>query len=231
MIRGVLFDVGGTLFDDLTDRADALRLERLRRVLPGADGWAQTLLARELEPLVFEESSHAQRTREAIRTVLERNGVAADAALVERVRAACCMPLAASGGAPRPGAVEALRFVKQRGLRVALVTNVLWRTQADVVADWESYGVTDIDAVVTSLDVGHYKPHPAMFERALAEIAVAPDEAVIVGNSRQADIAPAKRLGLRAVLVRSRDTSAGELEPDAVIDEMTALPGVLERWL
>ena len=108
---------------------------------------------------------------------------------------------------------------------------MLWRTQADVLADWESFGFTDIDAAVTSVDVGQYKPHPAMFELALSELHLTPPEAVMVGNSRAADVAPAKALGLRAVLIRSAEGSNSETEPDAVIDEMTELPAVLERWL
>ena len=230
-VEAVLFDVGGTLFEDRDDTSDPLRLERLRRVLPDADSWATQLLARELEPLAFDESTYTQDTRRAVGRILERNGVPVEAGLVERIRAACCMPLPSSGGAPRPGALEALGYVKRKGLKVALVTNVLWRTQAEVLADWEAYGFTDVDAAVTSLDVGQYKPHPAMFERALREVAVEPARAVMVGNSRKADIAPSKKLGMRAVLVRSRETTTSDAQPDAVIDELTELPAVLERWL
>ena len=231
MIRAVLFDVGGTLFEDRDDTADAARLTRLREILPASEQWAAQLLARELEPIAYDGATLVQDTRGAIRNVLRRNGVDADDALVERVRAACCIALSASGGAPRPGAVDALRFAKRRGLKVALVTNVLWRTQADVLADWQSFGFADIDSAVTSLDAGHYKPHPAMFEQALRELGVAARDAVMVGNSRAADVAPTKRLGMRAVFVRSRETSTSDVEPDAVVDEMTELPPILERWL
>jgi FMN phosphatase YigB (HAD superfamily) len=231
VIQAVLFDVGGTLFEDIDDTSDAVRLERLRQILPTGDPWMKQLLARELEPLAFDAAAHVQDTRGAIRRVLERNGVAASDALVERVRAACCMPLPSSGGAPRKGALESLRYAKRKGLKVGLVTNVLWRTQADVLADWESFGFADIDVAVTSLDVGQYKPHPAMFELALAELGVAARDAVMVGNSREADIAPAKRLGMRAVLVRSRETSTSEIAPDVVIDELTEFPPILESWL
>ena len=230
-LRAVLFDVGGTLFEDRDDTSDALRLERLGAILPTGATWSSQLLARDLEPLVYEETAYVQDTRKAIRTVLERNGINPDDGLVERIRAACCTPLDSSGGAPRPGALEALHFAKQHGLRVALVTNVLWRTQVEVLADWERYGFTDIDAAVTSLDAGRYKPHPAMFERALGDLAVEARDAVMVGNSRHADVAPAKGLGMRAVLVRSRETSTSDVAPDAEIDELTELPAVLQRWL
>lgn len=230
-LRAILFDVGGTLFGDAPDPGDPIRLSRLRLVETfGETAWHDQLLSRSLDAAAFDPSSYVQDTRKAIREVLARNHVPVTDGLVERIRAACCLPLREIGE-PRPGAVEALRHVKRRGLKVALVTNVLWRTQADVLADWESFGFTEIDAVATSLDVGRYKPHPAMFERALADLGVDGAEAVMVGNSREADIAPAKRLGLRAVLVRSADTSTSGVEPDAIVTEMTELPAVLSRWL
>ena len=231
MIRAVLFDVGGTLFEDRDDASDAVRLARLQTILPCGDSWHAQLLAPRLEPLVYHEPTHTQDTRGAIRHVLERNGTTADDALVERIRAACCVPLSAAGAAPRIGALDALRHAKRRGLTVALVTNVLWRTQADVLADWATFGFAEVDSAVTSLDVGRYKPHPAMFERALTDLHIAGPDAVMVGNSREADIAPAKRLGMRAVLVRSREASWSEVLPDAEVAEMIDLPAVLDRWV
>lgn len=228
-LRAVLFDVGGTLFDDLPDETDPLRLSRLGELL-GPARWHPELLARSLEPLVYDRARLAQDTRGAIRTVLARNGVAASDDLVERVRAACCTPLKSSG-TPRRGALEALRFAKERGLAVAIVTNVLWRTQAEVLADWESFAFSDVDAVATSLDVGHFKPHPAMFQHALELLGIAAADAVMVGNSREADVDGAKRIGLRAILVRSRDRSIGEHEPDAIVAELSGVPPVLARWL
>lgn len=226
-----LFDVGGTLVDDRPEHPiDHVRLERLRGVLPEGDSWTGALLAAELEPLAYDRSTYVQDTRGAIARVLERNGVRATDELVERVRAACCLPLPAGGNAPRAGALEALRDARRRGLRVALVTNVLWRTQADVLSDWEAFGFANVDAVSTSLDVGRFKPHPAMFEHALTTLGVSASEAVMIGNSREADVAPAKRLGMRAVLVRSREPSASDVEPDAVIDELTELPALFDRW-
>ncbi len=228
-LRAVLFDVGGTLVqEEEVPGADEVRRERLRAVLPADATWRDELLARALEPLAFEHGTQRQETRVAIRQVLERRGLAATDGLVERVRAACCLRLSS----PRAGAVESLRYAKRRGLKVGLVTNVLWRTRADVLADWEGFGAEAVvDSAVTSLDVGWRKPHPAMFERALSELGTAAADAVMVGNLRAADVAPAKRLGMRAVLVRSRETSTSDVQPDAVIAELTELPALFERWL
>lgn len=236
-LRAVLFDVGGTLVRDETYAVgpdhDELRISRLREAF-GADlPWFRHVLAEDLERDEFEGVPHRQDTRAAIRTLARGFGVELSDRDVERVRAACCLPTGELGlELPRPGALDALRWCDAKGLRIALVTNVLWRTAADSLADWTARGAAEcIDTIVTSIDVGWRKPHPAIFERALADLGVAASDAVMVGNSRLADVAPAKRLGMFAVLVRSRDTSASDAEPDALIDELPELPPLLDRWL
>lgn len=252
-LRAVLFDVGGTLLDETLVRSEAeleaMRLERLRTAFGGDRPWFGALARRSFEAEEHDGVPYRQATREVVRRFIQGLGYELSDEGAELVRAARCLP-SIYAEAPRPGAYEALRHAKRRGLRVALVTNVLWRTAADSRADWEARGLGDrIDAIVTSIDVGWRKPHPAIFKRALAALRVGASEAVMVGNSRAADVAPAKRLGIRAVLVRSREASVGDvdkgaagpeealppgrssLEPDAVVDELTALPPVIDRWL
>lgn len=234
-LRAVLFDVGGTLTDDATyqlgEAADRERLRRLEEAFGDERPWFAELLRGELEREELDGVRWRQDTRLVVRRIAAELGVSLTAEEAERVRAACCLP-GAFIEKMRPGAAEALRWARGRGLRIALVTNVLWRTEGESLRDWSDRGVADcIDAIVTSIDVGWRKPHPAMFESALARLGVEAEAAVMVGNSRLADIAPAKRLGMRAVAVRSRDRSLAEEEPDAVIDEMTELRGVLERWV
>ncbi len=236
-LRAVLFDVGGTLVRDdtyaLGAEHRALRVSRLGEVFGTLRPWFDDVLATEFERDEFDGVPYRQDTRAQIRAVVRGHGLELTEEDVERVRAACCLPTAELGvEIPRAGAIEALRWCKAHGLGVALVTNVLWRTAADSRADWEVRGAANcIDTIVTSIDVGWRKPHPAMFERALADHGVGPHEAVMIGNSRVADIAPAKAMGMRAVLVRSRETSLSDVEPDAVIDELTELSPLLESWL
>lgn len=233
-LRAVLFDVGGTLLSEDTyligEAWDARRVARLREAFGADRAWFAEVV-RLPEDDGHEGVPHRQATRAAIGAFLAARGVKVSEEEVERVRAACCVP-STEAERPREGALEALRWCRAHGLKVALVTNVLWRSAADSLVDWTQRGVADcIDAIVTSLDVGWRKPHSAMFERALGDVAVRAEQAVMVGNSPDADIAPAKRLGMRAVLVRSRNAGGAVVRPDAIIDEPRDLPAVLRSWL
>lgn len=234
-LRAVLFDVGGTLLREepinTEEERVAARLARLRRGFGRDLPWFGELVRTPLEVDRYDGVVYRQDTRSAVRIFLQERGVEISADEAELIRAACCLP-GPSIETPRVGAVEALRHAKSRRLRVALVTNVWWRSDADSQSDWIARGAGDlIDAHVTSIDAGWRKPHGAIFERALERLRAEAADAVMVGNSRLVDIAPSKRLGMRAVLVRSRDVSSADEQPDAVIDELAELPELLENWL
>ena len=72
-------------------------------------------------------------------------------------------------------------------------------------------------ATLSSSDHGYMKPHPSIFEAALRKAGVTPDESVMVGDSLAHDIAGARRIGMRGVLVaRSR-------VPDALPDDVSVI--------
>jgi putative hydrolase of the HAD superfamily len=113
-----------------------------------------------------------------------------------------------------------------------LITNTLWRGDEEVWEDFRRFGLEDaIDHVASSHSVGWQKPHRAIFERALELTGVKAEETVMVGDQLDADIRGAKRLGMRAVLRRTGSSGTADVTPDAVIDDLTALPDVLTPWL
>jgi putative hydrolase of the HAD superfamily len=72
---------------------------------------------------------------------------------------------------------------------------------------------------------GVEKPDPAIFRLALDRAAVAPPEAVYVGDNPFFDVAPAEALGMFAVLLDRRDRYRDH--PGVRIASMDELPGVL----
>lgn len=74
------------------------------------------------------------------------------------------------------------------------------------------------------------KPSRAFFESALATVGAEADDAVMVGDDLETDVAGARAVGMRAVLVRtgkSRDEVQRGVLPDAVLESVADLP----EWL
>jgi len=83
--------------------------------------------------------------------------------------------------------------------------------------------------IIDSAVEGVSKPDPEIFRIALRRLGLAPGDCLMVGDSFDRDVVPAKRLGLRAVWLRGpspRPCPDPEL-PDAVVNSLRELPGVL----
>ena len=231
-LRAVFFDMGGTLVQS-EGTVDAWRpavLEAIERDF-GRRWWAEPLYDADISRPPKDEP-HRQETNRWLAEWLSANGEVLTADEVERLRSDFARPLPLAY-ALTPGAAEALRWCKERHLAVVVVTNTISRGDDQVRRDFVRFDLTGvIDHVVTSYSTGWEKPHPAIFERALACAGVTAVETCMVGDDLDADVIGPQRLGIRAVWKCSADpppetaTSA-----DATIASLLELPGVLGTWL
>ena len=91
---------------------------------------------------------------------------------------------------------ELLTAAKERGLSVVVLTNGLTQTQQDKLA---ACGLTShIDHLITSHDAGVKKPDARIFKLALERLNIGPEDAVMIGDSWDADIVGAHGVGLKA---------------------------------
>ena len=89
-----------------------------------------------------------------------------------------------------------LETLRDRGLKLGLVSNAI--DPPDLLhRDLEQLGVAQrLDVAVFSSEIGRRKPHPSIFEAALSRLDVAPERALMVGDSVPNDIAGARALGM-----------------------------------
>ena len=98
-----------------------------------------------------------------------------------------------------PDTLDVLRELKARGVLIGINSNRPCST-AIMMADLEDMGIAPyVDAGVCSGETGYLKPHPSTFERVIADLGVAPHEAVMVGDSVEADLRGARAVGMRTV--------------------------------
>jgi putative hydrolase of the HAD superfamily len=109
-----------------------------------------------------------------------------------------------------------LEALRERGLKLALVSNAFdpgWLLHRDL----RHMGLEErLDFSVFSSEVGMRKPHPAIFERALEALGVAPENALFVGDRLFEDIRGAAELGMTTVqaLWYRADEHPDGAEPD-----------------
>jgi len=201
MPRAVLFDLDDTLFDHSGCARCALEA-----VHAGQDAWRRTPFdsfalahARILE-MLHRDVLAGRRTidearEERFRQLLIETGGAADPALA---RAAAARYRAEYVTVRRAidGAAALLEHVHSR-LSVGIVTNNLRDEQIEKLraCDLERH----IDVLVVSEEAGVAKPDPAIFHLAIERLGCAPSEAIMVGDSWDADVIGARAAGITPV--------------------------------
>lgn len=126
---------------------------------------------------------------------------------------------------PYEDAVPALETLRARGIRLAVVSN--WDRRLHRIL--EDNGLRRLfDAVVVSSEVGWRKPHPEIFRRALDALGVAPGEALHVGDSLGDDVAGARGVGIRPVMIDRKGRKAAA-DGVPVIRDLRELATIV-RW-
>lgn len=206
--RALLLDCLGTLVA-LEPPAPRLRdtLDERLGVDVGADGAAAAMRAEivyyrahlhgavDVVALARLRTRCARVVRDALPALAGADLVAVRAALLDALR---FTPFAEVAGV--------LRACRRAGLRLVVVSNwdvslheVLARTGLDAL----------LDGAVASAEVGAAKPDPLPLRRGLELAGVAADDAWLVGDTPEADVAGALAAGVRPVLV----DRAGDLGP------------------
>jgi len=131
---------------------------------------------------------------------------------------------------------EVMKQLADSGLRIGLISNT-HRCLASFQSHFDLQGL--VNATISSSDHGLMKPHPSIFNAALALLGVAPADAVMVGDSLKHDVEGALNVGMRAILLNRGDAAApkvaaprpgsGQGEAVPVIRSLRELPPLLVR--
>ncbi|HEY8492093.1 MAG TPA: HAD family hydrolase [Dehalococcoidia bacterium] len=137
----------------------------------------------------------------------------------------------AAGTAVEPSKLAVLAALRERGLRLAVVSNTVTPPSFMDRFLAEQGVLPYLSARAYSSAVGYRKPHPRIYQAALDGLLVPAAEAVFVGDDPQGDVAGPQALGMRTVLTREyrQGPPEGGPRPDAVIQRLEELPAVLER--
>ena len=218
-IKGVIFDLDGTLIDTLAAYTQAfnrgtskfglepIAKEKLATFLNRAKGLENILL--ELFPSPFADREKRLRCMEEIRD-----------AYIEIEKE---VPL-------KPGVAEVLPLLKEMGFKIGIVT--ARTTFADYKwVELRRLGIAPfIEAMVTGAEAQR-KPSPDGVIKCTKELGLSPQDCVLVGDS-QADIIAGKAAGTTTIAIPSgvaREEILFQEGPSIIINSLNELPSLLSR--
>jgi len=211
--KAVLLDCLGTLLD-LAPPAPRLQRELALRGIEVAEAVAEHAFRVEVahyltHHLEGRDDASVERLRDACAAVTaEALGQGR-----ERVAAVRSALLAAISFVALPDAAPALGALRAAGLRLVVASN--WDCSLSRVLTDAGLGSL-LDGVVTSADVGAPKPARPVFDAALDLAGCRPEEAVLIGDSLEHDVAGARAVGIEAILLARASEPAVE-HPDVTV--------------
>jgi HAD superfamily hydrolase (TIGR01662 family) len=129
-------------------------------------------------------------------------------------------------------ALTTLRDLESRGYRLGLVSNA--GDNQDVFQLAEKFAIEPFfDFILTSAACSYRKPHPRIFELAVAHWNMPPHEIAMVGDTLEADILGAQKAGLFSIWITRRANPKADgrhhITPDLNLPALADLPEALSR--
>ena len=236
-IRHILFDLGGTLMHSRGDwspvfeRADQSLANKLREH------------DIELDTKVFRARLHEyyeQRDKDlqettyhfVLRELLKDLGHAEAAEPVLRSALDAMYSITQTNWTLEDDALATIQKLKLNKYNLGIFSNA--GDDKDVQELIESFGIRSyFDFVLTSAACYYRKPHPRAFEIALAQWSIPPEDAIMIGDSLEADIRGAKRLKMKTIWITRRAQFNADVEqrtqPDFSLPSLNELLPTLEQ--
>ena len=253
MIRGIIFDLGSTLmyfegkWEDVDKESTASLIAFLKsNGVPVDDSFPALFLEQRKRGWKLAEETDIEHTvEEALSGALTRGHCVTrlgqfslDGLLPRAVEAYSA--LGETCWRAYPDAMETLRALQSRGLRVGLISNadddgIVHRMVAQ--HGLEPY----LSPILSSAAEPRWrKPDPRIFRLVSAAWHLPPAEIAMVGDAARYDVLGAHRAGMRGILIDRGDNAPWQkvpdelasdpaVKPDATVRSLAEIPGVIER--
>ena len=217
MIKALLFDLDGTLFDRATSVMACVRQQHARFCDELAAIPQDTYIARFLE-LDCRGYVTKERVYQQLIAELGISGLTCEM---------LCEDFYAhyhSYAVGFPSLHETLMTLREDELRLGIVSNGRSTFQRATI---EALGIgAYFDVILVSEEEGIRKPDAAIFRRALERLRVAPDASIFVGDNPVVDVAGARNVGMRTIW--KRDTYwATSCDADWIVDDLASISALM----
>lgn len=237
MIRAILFDLGDTLMHPIADwkpvidRADWAVVDVLCNngfsLVP--DLFYQTFRQSLKRYYLQRDSQQIEMTTTAVlQQALQEVGYKNIPPLILRAALDARYRVSQSNWQPVDDALPTLAALQQDGYRLGIVSNA--GDHKDVLQLINKFAFKPyFDFVLTSAACGWRKPHPRIFDQALAHWQFSPAEVAMVGDRLKADILGANQAGMFAIWASryAKPSAAPAAQPGARVENLSEIMAIL----
>ena len=247
MIRGVLFDLGGTLH--VNDSPPGRDIWFSRRVIERLGDYGIHLekspetLAAQLAVNAEEYKRHSEQDLKELggaeiwsRWFLREQGLSPSQLAPMAEELSFLYDYERVRVMRRPHLAQTMERLQSMGLRMGVISNIISRS---VVPHFlAEYGIDGyMDCVITSCGTGIRKPDPGIFRVAEEKMGMAPEELAYVGDTISRDVRGTRAAGWKcmiqirnpAIAHRDKGLENSPWKPDYLIDDLAEIPAIIAR--
>ncbi|UOQ48651.1 HAD family hydrolase [Gracilibacillus caseinilyticus] len=208
MIKAVLFDLDGTLLNRdasvqhfITNQYK--RLDSLHHL--SKDSYITRFIELDNRGYVWKDKVYQQLVKEFEITGLSWEALLED--YISQFQFSCV---------PFPHLKEALEILKQKGFALGMISNGKGQFQMDNI---KALGIEPyFNTILISEWEGMKKPDPRIFQKALQQLHVQPQQGVFVGDHPENDVLAAQRIGMQAIW--KKDKGWKNCSADWTVDDL-----------
>jgi HAD superfamily hydrolase (TIGR01662 family) len=126
-------------------------------------------------------------------------------------------------------AISTLEVLRTQGVRLGIISNGADDENTQALIDKAKIRPY-FEFIISSAAFGKRKPHPGIFQAGLDHFKIPPEQAVMIGDTFDADILGGQAIGMNTIWVtrRVRDTATHyETQPDAIVKSLSEIPRLL----
>ena len=229
-LKAILFDVDDTLFST-TAFARRARRNAVRAMIKAGLDMPEEVVMKELDEVIAEFSSNYEHHYDKLLQRLRPESLEhVNPALVVAAGVAAYHDTKFRELVPFEDVFPLFEDLRRAGVRIGIITHGWTVKQAEKMVRLGLVPYLDSEAVFISDQIGISKPNPKLYQLALTDLGLKPDQVMYVGDNPTHDIAPPQSLGIVAVWAQraSRHSLEGTgIEPDHVIHDFGELRLIL----
>jgi len=239
-IKGIFFDLGDTLMYDkdawppIFPRADAALWKVLHEAgvrLEPRDVYGEFDNIFDLYYFQRESDLNEPTTHSVLDKLLREKGYSLPAETIQAALRAM-YAITQANWYVEEDAVPTLEQLKRKGYRIGYLSNAADDENTQTLIDQcglRAYA----EFIISSGAFGTRKPHPGIFQAGLKYFQLTPDQAVMVGDTLNADILGANQIGMKSIWITRRAQRDPEEErrirPDLILPSLSEIPSNLHR--
>lgn len=198
MIKGVLFDMGGTLVENID-----IKLENIGDCLykyVNHNVFSKEYFDEYFEKRVIEllknRGEKEYQFSSLVKGLASKFYILQDLGILEKE---CCDNLCKYYLVDN--VIEYLDYLKMKGVKMIVLSNTCFSKDV-IVNQLDQFGLINyFSDVVVSSEYGVRKPNEEFFKAGLKKIGLKSNEVIMIGNSLWADVEGASRLGIKSILI------------------------------